>query len=196
MHNTHQSNKHANNNGIHREENLPMKVSPALKPIALGIALAGAAPVYALQFSFDNPDIKLNVDTTVTYGVSVRAEGRTGTLIGIANGGQSRSVNEDDGDLNFDRGRPFANLIKATTDVELKWKNYGLFLRGSCYYDFNLHDSDKLGETGKERLGKDCIGLDGFVSGSFEPMGKTLHARAGRQVISWGESTFIAGGIN
>src|SRR5205085_11235358 len=34
------------------------------------------------------------------------------------------------------------------------------------------------------------------VSGTFEAAGKTLHVRAGRQVISWGESTFIAGGIN
>jgi hypothetical protein len=174
-----------------------MKVSrPAWKPIALGIALAGAAPAYALQFSFDNPDIKLNVDTTVSYGISVRAASRDPQLIGIANGGQTRSVNEDDGDLNFEKDKAFANLVKATTDIEAKWKNYGIFLRGSCYYDFDLHDSDKLGEVGKERLGKDCIGLDGFASGQWDPFGKTLHARVGRQVISWGESTFIQGGIN
>ena len=38
--------------------------------------------------------------------------------------------------------------------------------------------------------------LDGFVYGSFDPMGKTVRVRVGRQVISWGESTFIQNGIN
>src|SRR6185437_2370919 len=47
-----------------------------------------------------------------------------------------------------------------------------------------------------DRLGQDVVGLDGFVSAAFQPMGKTLRLRAGRQVISWGESTFIPNGIN
>jgi hypothetical protein len=98
--------------------------------------------------------------------------------------------------LNFDKGRPFANVIKATTDVEVKWRNFGFFGRGTAFYDFDLHNSDKLGPTGRDRLGKNLVGLDGFVYGSFEPAGKTLRVRAGRQVISWGESTFIANGIN
>jgi hypothetical protein len=182
-----------------REEIYPMKPAfrPAAKPLALAISLAflGMAPAYALQFEFPN-GIKAQVDTTLTYGISVRAASRDPSLIGIANGGTSRSVNEDDGDLNFDKGRPFANLVKATTDVEVKWRNFGFFGRGTAFYDFDLHDSDKLGPTGRDRLGKGVVGLDGFVFGSFEPMGKNLRLRLGRQVISWGESTFIANGIN
>jgi hypothetical protein len=168
---------------------------PAAKPIAVALALLGAAPAYALQFELPN-GIKANVDTTISYGISVRAEDRDPSLIGIANGGTSRSVNEDDGNLNFDKGKPFANLIKATTDVELKWRNFGFFGRGTAFYDFDLHDSPKLGPTGRDRLGKNVVGLDGFVYGAFDPMGKTLRVRAGRQVISWGESTFIPNGIN
>jgi hypothetical protein len=182
-----------------REEIYPMKPAfrPAAKPLALALSLAflGSAPAHALQFELPN-GIKAQVDTTLTYGISVRASGRDQSLIGIANGGTSRSVNEDDGDLNFEKGRPFANLVKATTDVEVKWRNFGFFGRGTAFYDFDLHDSDKLGPTGRDRLGKDVVGLDGFVFGSFEPMGKNLRLRAGRQVISWGESTFIANGIN
>jgi hypothetical protein len=168
---------------------------PAAIPLAVATALLGAIPAYALQFEMDN-GLKANVDTTLTYGIAIRASGRDQSLIGIANGGTSRSVNEDDGDLNFDKGHPFANLVKATTDVELKYRNFGFFGRGTAFYDFDLHNSDKLGPTGRDRLGKNIIGLDGFVSASFEPMGKPLRLRAGRQVISWGESTFIAGGIN
>src|SRR6185312_10447157 len=168
---------------------------PALKPLAIAIALAGAAPAYALEFNFDS-GVRANVDTTLTYGVSVRTKDPDPSLIGIANGGTSRSVNEDDGDLNYKKGKPFSNVIKATTDVEVKYQNYSAFVRGTCYYDFDLHDSDKLGPTGRQRVGKDCVGLDGFLAGTFEPAGHTTHLRVGRQVISWGESTFIPGGIN
>jgi hypothetical protein len=174
-----------------------MKSRFAARPLAaaLALALAPAAPALAMQFEFAN-GIKANLDTTVSYGVSIRAEDRDSSLIGIANGGTSRSVNEDNGDLNFDRGRPFANIVKATSEVELKWRNFGFFGRGMAFYDFDLHDSDKLGPEGRKRLGKDVVGLDGFIYGSFDPAGHTTRVRAGRQVISWGESTFIANGIN
>jgi hypothetical protein len=159
------------------------------------VALLFAAPASAMQFEFDN-GIRANLDTTITYGVSIRAKDRDPALIGIANGGTSRSVNEDNGDLNFDKGRAFANVIKATSELELKWQNLGFFGRGAAFYDFNLHNSDKLGPTGRDRLGRQIVGLDGFVSATFEPLDRTLRLRAGRQVINWGESTFISGGIN
>ncbi len=168
---------------------------PALKPLAIALALLGAAPAYALQFELDN-GVRGSVDTTLSYGVSIRAEDRDPSLIGIANGGTSRSVNEDDGDLNFAKGDRFANVVKATTDVELKYRNFGFFGRGTAFYDFDLHDSDKLGPTGQDRLGSDVVGLDGFVSAAFAPGGRNLNIRIGRQVISWGESTFIPNGIN
>ncbi|MFZ3324154.1 MAG: DUF1302 domain-containing protein [Usitatibacter sp.] len=172
-----------------------MKVSrPALKPLALAIALA-AAPAYAVQFELDN-GVKGSVDTTVSYGVSVRTEAPEASSIAIANGGTSRSANDDDGDLNFKKGSPFANAVKATVDVEVKYKNFGFFGRGYGLYDFNLHDSDKLGPTGRDRLGQNITGLDGYVYGTFNEDANTIHVRAGRQVISWGESTFIQGGIN
>lgn len=172
-----------------------MTFRPVVKPLALAVALLGAGSAHALQFEPVN-DLKVQVDTTVSYGVSIRAQTADPNLIGITNGGTSRSVNEDNGDLNFSRGKPFANVIKATTDLEVKWKNFGFFGRGTGFYDFDLHDSDKLGPTGRDRLGKNLVGLDGFVSASFTPLDRTLRLRAGRQVISWGESTFIPNGIN
>ena len=38
--------------------------------------------------------------------------------------------------------------------------------------------------------------LDAFIYGEFELGDMYLDARLGRQVVSWGESTFIRGGIN
>ncbi|MDH5265404.1 MAG: DUF1302 domain-containing protein, partial [Betaproteobacteria bacterium] len=104
--------------------------------------------------------------------------------------------NEDDGNLNFDKNKPFANLVKATADLELKWKNFGFFGRGTAFYDFEIMRHDNIGDTAIDRMGKNFQGLDGFVSAAFEPGGKNLRLRAGRQVISWGESTFLPNGIN
>jgi len=131
-----------------------MKKRPAARPLAaaLALALAPAAPALAMQFEFAN-GIKANLDTTVTYGISIRASERDPALIGIANGGTSRSVNEDDGDLNFEKGKAFANVIKATSELEIKWKNWGFFGRGYALYDFDLHDSSKLGPVGQEARG-------------------------------------------
>ena len=168
---------------------------PLLKPLALALAFAGAGPALAFQFNMDN-GLAGSLDTTLSYGISVRAGSRDPSLIGIANGGTSRSVNEDDGNLNYERRKAFANVAKATTDLELKWGRFGFFGRGTAFYDFENADNDKLGPTAKDRVGKNIQGLDGFVSAAFEPMGKNLRVRAGRQVISWGESTFIPNGIN
>jgi len=169
--------------------------TPKVRPLVLAVALLGTAPAFAFQYDFGN-GIRTSIDTTISYGVSVRTQQRDQSLIGIANGGTSRSVNEDNGDLNFDKGHPFANVVKATTDLEIKYRNWGFFGRGFAFYDFDLHDSNKLGDTGRDRLGKNVVGLDGYIFGTFEPFGHTTRVRAGRQVISWGESTFIPNGIN
>ena len=170
-------------------------VRMARKPLALALALLGATPALALQFDL-GPEAKLTVDTTITYGYSERAQGRDPALIGQANGGTARSVNEDDGNLNFAKGEAFANVIKATVETELRWRNFGFFGRGLAFYDFDLNDSDKLGPTGRDRLGEDVVGLDGFFFAKFDLGGRDLNLRLGRQVISWGESTFIPNGIN
>jgi len=167
---------------------------PVVKPLAIAVALLGAAPAFAVQF--DAGPTSITLDTTLSYGYSVRASERDPALIGIANGGTQRSVNEDDGNLNFKKGDAFANVVKATVDAEVRWGNFGFFGRGSAFYDFDLHDSDKLGPTGRDRLGKNLVGLDGFIFGKFDIAGRDLNLRIGRQVISWGESTFIPNGIN
>jgi hypothetical protein len=168
---------------------------PLLKPLVLALAVAGAGPAAAFQFDTDF-GVKGSLDTTVSYGISVRASDPKSSLIGIVNGGTMRSVNEDDGNLNFEKNEPFANVIKATSDLELKWRNFGFFGRGTAYYDWKIMRKEGLGDTALDRMGKDVVGLDGFIYGTFEPGGKNLNVRLGRQVISWGESTFIPNGIN
>jgi hypothetical protein len=168
---------------------------PLLKPLVAALALAGAGPAIAFQFDTDY-GVRGSLDTTVSYGISVRASDRDKALIGIVNGGTMRSVNEDDGNMLWEKNKPFANVAKATSDLELKWRNFGFFGRGTAYYDWTVTRKEGLGDTAYDRLGKDFVGLDGFFYATFEPGGKNLNVRVGRQVISWGESTFIPNGIN
>ena len=167
---------------------------PALSMSALAVGLALAGNAYATQFKYD--EITGSFDTTISYGISVRAQTPIPSLIGIANGGISRSVNEDDGDRNYKKGKPFANVLKATHDLEAKYRDWGVFLRGTYFVDFENRNSNKLGPIAKERLGQDYRILDAFISKSFDLGGHNLRARYGQQVISWGESTFIPNGIN
>ncbi|MBL0121283.1 MAG: DUF1302 domain-containing protein [Betaproteobacteria bacterium] len=168
---------------------------PVLKTTVLAVGLALAGTAGATQLNFDN-GISGSFDTTISAGVSVRAEKPDPTLIGIANGGTSRSVNEDDGDRNYKRGDAFSQLLKVTHDLELKQDTWGVFLRGLYFVDFKNRGNNNLGPVGRDRLASDAQILDAFVTKSFDVGGKSVRIRAGKQVMSWGESTFIGNSIN
>ena len=161
----------------------------------LGLPLVfGANPALALEFR--NGELAGSFDTTLSVGVAGRVQSRDSALIGIANGGTSRSVNEDNGDLNYDKNDLYAAPIKATHELELKYQNLGAFFRATYFWDTINHDKSELGETGKKRVGRDFEFLDAYLHGRFAVAGKTLNLRLGNQVVSWGESTFIPNGIN
>lgn len=176
-------------------KNLFHRSRPALKPLALATVLACATSAQAFQFKTEN-GITGSFDTTISYGLSIRAQDPDRALIGISQGGTMRSVNEDDGNRNYKKNDPFASVLKATHDLDLKWANWGLFARGTYFVDFENRESDKLGPEGRKRIGRDARMLDAFISGSFQPFDKNLRMRVGSQVVSWGESTFIPNGIN
>lgn len=169
--------------------------SPALKLSALAVGLAMAGSVSAEQFKFDS-GIAGSFDSTFSYGLSIRTSDPDKSLIGLANGGTSRSVNEDDGTRNYKKNSPFANVIKGTHELSAKWQDWGMLIRGTYFVDFENRSKSELGPLAKKRVGQDARILDAFITKSFEVGGKNIRLRAGNQVISWGESTFIPGGIN
>jgi hypothetical protein len=178
-----------------RSHSNPTFALPALKLSALAVGLALAGTAHAVQFKFDN-GLSGSLDTTISAGVSVRMAAPSADLIGIANGGTARSVNEDDGNRNFKKRKPFSELLKITNDLELKYDDWSLFARSLAFIDFKTRKASFLGPIGRERIGQDAKILDAFVSKGFDVFGKNLKLRAGNQVISWGESTFIPNGIN
>ena len=164
---------------------------------ALALALLMASPVGAI--SFGRGELTFTWDTTISWGAQYRLDDPDPAIIGLANGGDAFSVNGDDGNLNYDTGI-FSNVLKVTTEMDLRGKSAGAFLRFRAFYDYENEENERLrtplSEEALKRVGSRADFLDAFVWKKFNLGSKPAEIRLGEQVLSWGESTFIQGGIN
>jgi hypothetical protein len=165
--------------------------------LAAVLALWFAGPGEAADLSSGN--YTLNVDTTLSWGARARLSDPDPRIIGLPAGGTAFSVNGDDGNLNFDTGIN-SNALKATLDIDYAYKNFGIFLRGTGFYDYELEDGDRertpLSEDALDWVGSRAELLDAFAWFKFRVGSGGAQVRAGRQVLNWGESTFIQGGLS
>jgi hypothetical protein len=177
--------------------------------VLLALGTAGTGPAAAADFEIG--EVQAHVDTTVSVGASMRVQDRDCHLIHVTNGGCAEPqvfLNSDDGNLNYDKWDVFANTYKATVDVDLAWKNFGGFFRGTVFYDpVAMHvdtdrtdlDRDALYRSSPLNSGVVGMGyqlLDAYVYGNFDVAGRPLEIRIGNQVLSWGESLFYQGGVS
>ncbi len=162
------------------------------------LAMVWATPVAAFQFNLGTVDASL--DSTLSYGLSWRVADRDKDLIGLQEGGNAYSHNFDDGNLNYDQGDLISNAVKITSDLALDYRNFGLFLRGTAFYDFESEQGDRartpLRSEALDLVGSDVDLLDAYAWWNFEIGDAFGQLRVGDQVLSWGESTFIQNGIN
>ncbi len=140
-----------------------------------------------------------SLDTTLSWGVRYRLDDPDPDLVGIPNGGNAFSVNGDDGNLNFGSGI-VNNAAKFTSELLLEKDNFGGFFRVTGFYDDEVKNGDRekspLSEEALDIVGSDVEILDAFLWYNFEVAEKLAEVRIGRQVLSWGESTFIQNSIN
>lgn len=168
--------------------------------LTLVMLLFMAAPANAFQFTLG--EVEASLDTTLSYGLNWRTSERDKDIIGIANGGTAYGVNGDDGNLNYDDDAYFSKVAKITSDLELKYDNFGLFLRGTAFYDFQNANGDGgertdiTDEGALDLIGQNAELLDAFIWWDLELAGMPITMKVGNQVLSWGESTFIQNGIN
>ncbi len=182
-----------------------------IKTLTLAIAAITAANVQAFEFNAGPVEAQLN--TTLSYGLGVRTEDpnkgiiHPGTLAEVYGGTYesnksqgANSYNADDGTLNYEKNDLITNVVKGSMDLELVWGNSGMFVRGSAFYDYEIMDEDPAYtpyiDEAKDSAGSGYDLLDAFVWHNFDIGDTPVSARLGRQVVSWGESTFIQGGIN
>jgi len=168
----------------------------SLMATAVALALGASAPSQSFEFTSASGEVTGSFDTTLSLGARWRMQNPDDSLIGIANGGTARSVNEDDGNLNWDRGDVVSLTAKATHDLELNYRNYGAFVRATYFYDDAVMSKSGLSSEARDQAGRDFEILDAYVRGDFDVGDRWLGLRLGRQVVNWGESTFIQNGIN
>ena len=174
-------------------------LGPALLAAILTLGGIGRA-ARAIELHSDDGEFTGQLDTTVTFGASLRVQNRDPDLIGVVNGGSANSINGDDGDLNFDKGDLTSLSSKVTHELDLHWRNLGFFGRLFYFYDAAIMDiaperTDFTSEA-KDHAGRDLELRDAYATGDFDLGPLPLTVRLGNQVISWGESTFIPNGIN
>jgi hypothetical protein len=174
--------------------------------------------------TFETKNFSGNFDSTVTAGVGVRAQGRACSNVVGSFGGSANptpptgptagsgcadgfSSYNDQGNLNYDRGDRFTTYLKGVHELLLNFPDDVKFLaRVSWLRDFSAtHTTGNLSGLGsaapipsnaeqdlhdKERL------LDFWVSKGFGVGGERGRVRVGNQVLNWGESLFLPGGMN
>jgi hypothetical protein len=191
-----------------------MKIRQGTGARLRGRHLAIAAAAFAISstaqaVTFEWGDWSGSWDNTISYGISWRAESPDPALIGKGNGGTGEAILTDDGNLNFDKGDIFSNIIKGTSELKLDNGQFGGFARIKYWYDFELENSKAPHGHGpnkyepKAKLNDNDFAdyakfsgielLDLFVYGEFSLGDNPLDLRVGRQVVNWGESAFIQG---
>ncbi len=148
---------------------------------------------------FENDAVRVQFDSTVSYGLQWRVQSRDKNIIGLTNGGTKHSVNMDDGNLNYDTGL-ISNAIKMTSELDIDAGWIGAFVRATGFYDYENDHEDRertdLSSEAKDAVGSNFDFLDYYIWVSHEIAGMPFQIRVGDQVVSWGESTFIQNSIN
>ena len=192
---------------------IPLRKSPlCLAPAKAGFALAGliplvlALPVGAVEFSFLDNEVSGSLDTTVSYGQLYRVQGQDKS---------NNDINTNDGNRNFGTGL-VSEVYKITSDLEANYKNYGLFVRGTAFYDTQIMDKrnnyydtslayqpsqnvprdDSFTRETRHKAGRDAQILDAYLYGNWDVANMPVTARIGKQVFNWGEGIFYRGGVN
>jgi Protein of unknown function (DUF1302) len=180
--------------------NRASNLSAAIGAVLAVAACAVAPSAQAYDFGNDG-GLTGSLDTTVSFGTAWRVASQNPALVGVADGGTGRSVNIDDGDANYNKGDQFSEAFKVTSELSLKYNNYGFFARGSGLYDLAVMDMSTrrtpLSAAAKDLAGHYIRLLDAFAYGKWD-IGQShpIELRVGKQIISWGESTFIQGGLS
>lgn len=188
------------------------KTSAAVRNmVAVGLFTAAIMPAHAVNYQLG--DFDLSINSTISAGTSFRVESQDRALYSPGNindegfRGTGQSNTGDDGNLNFAKGDPFSTILKGVHEFELKKDNYGFFSRVKWFYDHTLNNEEvfhgheptsnarnrKLEDSGFHPYarfdGIDLLDAFGYINTDIG--GKPLDLRLGKQVISWGESTFI-----
>src|SRR5450830_505681 len=125
----------------------------ALRAVALGAAMCAIAAGHAAEIVTDNPDLAIRFDNTIKYNYANRISSQNAAIL--------KSVNNDDGDRNFNKGT-VSNRVDLLTEFDLVYKkDMGMRVSAAAWYDAayssldnqNVATSNHIGPDGKPALG-------------------------------------------
>ncbi|MDX9786130.1 MAG: DUF1302 family protein [Desulfobacterales bacterium] len=172
------------------------------------LVLTGMLPTLSKAFEVEmSEDSKLNIKTTLNYGISYRATEPDSFNL--------RNINGDDGNRNFDEGTLTSNRASISTEVAYTLKNFLFYTAVYGFYDQaytqdNDNDSpltnnnfvggrtskhDEFDDDTREIHGRGVNLRDLYVSGDFRFADRNLMVRVGKQVVTWGEALATFGSI-
>lgn len=181
---------------------ITIKSRASFRPHALAAAIALSLSSGVQAGTFNIGEIEGQLDSSLSVGASWSMRSADPELIGGHNGGKGLSQASDDGRQNFKKGETFSKIFKGIHDLELKYGDSGAFVRGKYWYDFELKDEQRLFKDIDEHNSKEAAKasgaqfLDAFVYHNYFIGEQPGSVRLGKQVVSWGESTFILNSIN
>ena len=192
------------------------KQGGALRPAAFACALLASAGSQA--FTFETESIKGNFDSTVTLGAGIRTRSPSCSLVtqGATGPGAREgclaptSMLGDQGNLNYGKGDFFTTYLKGSHELLLRMpSDVTAMARANWVRDFtSTHTTgiisattppnltDGLSDSARDDLEFKARLLDLWVSKGFQVGEQRARVRVGNQVVSWGESLFLPGGVN
>lgn len=162
----------------------------AARPLLASLLLApGTGPSAAEDGSA--AAFQASVRQEVSAGGMIRVQGRDPGLIGGGNGGTGKSVNYDDGNLNYGRG--FTALgVQGRTILDGKSETTELKVEAVYFYDFIIADRETdfhpLSEEARDRAGRNRYVNEAYAGYRGRAWDATFGVRLGNQILRWSDS--------
>lgn len=182
---------------------------------ALAVAtLSAATTAHALSLTFDNPDLSGDFNNTVSYTTAYRVRPADPAL--LFGPTTPVNINLDDGNANFYHRGFVENRFELFSELDLKYKSFGIRVSGQAYYDTmynqtNANNSpfstnnisvphNQFTDATRTVAGRQAELLDAFVYGTQQVGSVPITVRVGQLAQLWGETLFfgangIAGGM-
>lgn len=194
--------------------------SLAIRWTATALACAALVNAALAQEGGAEPAFKFDFRSSLSYGIALRTGKPKCEYIGQDNGGcasldsvemaawmptqfsqsyDQLRINQDDGNLNYRRGRPISSVIRGLHDLSITAPHgFSALLRGTWSHDFAVDRTDRtaLADEARRQVVRDARILDAYVTKTFDIGDRSASLRIGNQVLNWGDSTFIPGGVN
>ena len=177
--------------------------------LAVGLTAVMAPSAQAMNFEVGG--VNAQWTTTLTESFGIRAIDPSCALTGDptsggSGGGCGAAANTktwgpaDAGSLNYKKWQPYTVASKATTELLLNMPQQEMSFLGRASFVFDAAAADTartgLGDKAMERVVHNEQLYDLWLGKKFHLGDVDGRVRVGNQVVNWGESLFLFGGIN